>query len=235
MYQNVRAFMLFILTYWYLKSVDPFKSCDGFFKDLQNRRFCEKFWVNRLFWIAKIILSKFFVRGTKYTKMFGSSCSLFWHIDIENLLIRLKAVMVSLKTSETEDFYHKIGKSIFFNNKELCGEKSLWQSFKNQKSESTVFKPRQIPFIWRITLYNWTCPSTIFFSFKKITRPRRGRFTLYCSHWSVEHSGTIWLSVKPAWLVEYISQWVGLSVFRFTASFWKHLSKRQASLTGGIF
>ena len=113
MYQNVRAFMLFILTYWYLKSVDPFKSCDGFFKDLQNRRFCEKFWVNRLFWIAKIILSKFFVRGTKYTKMFGSSCSLFWHIDIENLLIRLKAVMVSLKTSENEDSYHKIGKYIF--------------------------------------------------------------------------------------------------------------------------
>ena len=35
--------------------------------------------------------------------MFGPSCSLFWHIDIENLLIRLKAVMVSLKTSENED------------------------------------------------------------------------------------------------------------------------------------
>ena len=148
MYQNVRAFMLFILTYWYLKSVDPFKSCDGFFKDLQNRRFCEKFWVNRLFWIAKIILSKFFVRGTKYTKMFGSSCSLFWHIDIENLLIRLKAVMVSLKTSETEDFYHKIGKSIFFNNKELCGEKSLWQSFENQKSESTVLLHFPLAFSW---------------------------------------------------------------------------------------
>ena len=148
MYQNVRAFMLFILTYWYLKSVDPFKSCDGFFKDLQNRRFCEKFWVNRLFWIAKIILSKFFVRGTKYTKMFGSSCSLFWHIDIENLLIRLKAVMVSLKTSETEDFYHKIGKSIFFNNKELCGEKSLWQSFENQKSESTVLLYFTLAFSW---------------------------------------------------------------------------------------
>ena len=27
-----------ILIYWYLKSVEPFKSCDGFFKDLQNRR-----------------------------------------------------------------------------------------------------------------------------------------------------------------------------------------------------
>ena len=148
MYQNVRAFMLFILTYWYLKSVDPFKSCDGFFKDLQNRRFCEKFWVNRLFWIAKIILSKFFVRGTKYTKMFGSSCSLFWHIDIENLLIRLKAVMVSLKTSENKDSYHKIGKYIFFNNKEHCGEKSLWQSFENQKSESTVLLHFPLAFSW---------------------------------------------------------------------------------------
>ena len=122
--------------------------CDGFFRDIWNRKLSEKFWVNRLFWIAKIILSKFFVRGTKYTKMFGSSCSLFWHIDIENLLIRLKAVMVSLKTSETEDFYHKIGKSIFFNNKELCGEKSLWQSFENQKSESTVLLHFPLAFSW---------------------------------------------------------------------------------------
>ena len=62
---------------------------------------------------AKNILSNFFVRAIKYTKMFGPLCSLFCHIDIENLLIRLKAVMVSLKTSETEDYYHKIGKSIF--------------------------------------------------------------------------------------------------------------------------
>ena len=37
-HQNVLAFMLFILTYWFWKSVESFKSCDGFFKDLQNRR-----------------------------------------------------------------------------------------------------------------------------------------------------------------------------------------------------
>ena len=103
-YQNVWAFILFILTYWYWKSVESFKSIDGFFKDLQNWRFCENFRVNRLFCSAKNILSKFFVRATKYIKMFRLLSSLFWHIDIENLFIRLKAVMVSLKTSETEDF-----------------------------------------------------------------------------------------------------------------------------------
>ena len=37
-HQNVWAFMLFILTYLFWKSVESFKSCDGFFKDLQNRR-----------------------------------------------------------------------------------------------------------------------------------------------------------------------------------------------------
>ena len=58
---------------------------------------------NSIFCSAKKNLSKFFVRATKYTKMFGPSCSLFWHIDIENLLIRLKAVMVALEISETED------------------------------------------------------------------------------------------------------------------------------------
>ena len=48
-YQNVRTFMVFILTYWYWKSVESFKSSDRFFKDLQNWRFCGNFWVNRIF------------------------------------------------------------------------------------------------------------------------------------------------------------------------------------------
>ena len=61
--------------------------------------------VTRFFCSTKKILSKFFVRGTKYTKMFGLSCSLFWHIDIENLLSSLKAAMVCLKTSKTEDSF----------------------------------------------------------------------------------------------------------------------------------
>ena len=52
---------------------------------------------------AKNILSEIFVRATKYTKLFGPLSSLFWHIYIENLLIRLKAVMVSLEISETEN------------------------------------------------------------------------------------------------------------------------------------
>ena len=104
-YQNVLAFIIFILTYWYCVSVESFKSIDGFFKDLQNWRFCENFRVNRLFCSAKNILSKIFVRATKCTKMFGLLPSLFWHIDNENLLSRLKAVMVSLKTSKTEDYF----------------------------------------------------------------------------------------------------------------------------------
>ena len=49
MYQNFRPFIPLILTYWYWKSVYPFKSCDGFFKDLRNWRFCGKFWVSWLF------------------------------------------------------------------------------------------------------------------------------------------------------------------------------------------
>ena len=148
MYQNFRAFILFILTYWYWKSVYPFKSCDGFFKDLRNWRFCGKFWVSWLFCSAKKILSKFFVSATKYTKISGPLSSWFWHIDIENLLIHLKAVMVSLKTSEIKDSSHKIGKSVFSNIKELCGEKSLWQSFENKKSESIVLLHFPLAFSW---------------------------------------------------------------------------------------
>ena len=51
--------------------------------------------------------------------MFGLLSSLFWHIDIENLLSRLKAAMVSSKTPETEDHFFS------FNNEEFCDEKSL--------------------------------------------------------------------------------------------------------------
>ena len=148
LYQNFRASILFILTYWYWKSVYPFKSCDGFFKDLRNWRFCGKFWVNWLFCSAKKILSNFFVRATKYTKISGPLSFWFWYWYIENLLIRLKAVMVSLKTSETEDSYHKIGKSVFSNIKELCCKKSLWQSFKIQKSEMIVSKDFPLASSW---------------------------------------------------------------------------------------
>ena len=112
-YQTFRAYILFILTYWYWKSVHPFKSCDGFFGDLWNWRFCGKFWVNRFFYKAKKIVSKFFGRATKYTKLFGPLSSVFWHIDIENLLIRLKAAIVSLKTAKTYDSYSESKNPIF--------------------------------------------------------------------------------------------------------------------------
>ena len=78
-----------------------------------------KFLSRSTFCSAKNILSTFFVRATKYTKMFGLLSSLFWHIDIENLLSRLKAAMVSSKTPETEDHFFS------FNNEEFCDEKSL--------------------------------------------------------------------------------------------------------------
>ena len=143
MYQNFRAFILFILTYWYWKSVYPFKSCDGFFKDLRNWRFCRKFWVNRLFCSAKKILSNFFVRATKYTKISGPLSFWFWYWYIENLLIRLKAVMVSLKI-----LIIKWENQFFSNIKELCGEKSLWQSFKIQKSEMIVSKDFSLALSW---------------------------------------------------------------------------------------
>ena len=63
---------------------------------------------------------------------------------------------------------------------------------KKSKIWDDSFKLRQIPFIWHITLYNWAIFSTIFSSFKKITRPRRECFTLYRSRWSVKHSTTFW-------------------------------------------
>ena len=123
-YQNVWAFILFILTYWYWKSVESFKSIDGFFKDLQNWRFCENFRVNRLFCSAKNILSKNFVRATKYTKMSRLLSGLFWHIDIKNLLNRLKAAMVSLETSENRRFC-----GIFWLNWYFCKAKKILSNF----------------------------------------------------------------------------------------------------------
>ena len=55
-YQNVHALILFILTHTYLKSVDPFKSCDSFFKDRQNVWFL--FWEQKIlyFWVQKQII-----------------------------------------------------------------------------------------------------------------------------------------------------------------------------------
>ena len=38
--------------------------------------------------------------------------------------------------------------NFFFNNKELCGEKSLWRSFKIQKSEMTVSKDFPLALSW---------------------------------------------------------------------------------------
>ena len=58
--------------------------------------------------------------------MFGLLSSLFWHIDNENLLSRLKAAMVSLKTSETEDR----------------------QNFENEKSETTILLDFPLAFSW---------------------------------------------------------------------------------------
>ena len=59
--------------------------------------------------------------------------------------------MVSLKTSETEDHFFLIYNKNFifcFNNKKLCGEKSLWRSFKIQKSEMTVSKDFPLALSW---------------------------------------------------------------------------------------
>ena len=55
-YQNVHALILFILTHTYLKSVEPFKSWDSFFKDSQNLWFL--FWEQKIlyFWVQKQII-----------------------------------------------------------------------------------------------------------------------------------------------------------------------------------
>ena len=55
-YLSVHALILFILTHTYLKSVEPFKSCDSFFKDRQNLWFL--FWEQKIlyFWVQKQII-----------------------------------------------------------------------------------------------------------------------------------------------------------------------------------
>ena len=88
------------------------------------------FRVNRLFCSAKNILSKNFVRATKYTKMFGLLSSLFWHIDNEHLLSRLKAAMVSLKTSATEDNFFLIIWNFVVKN--LCDKISKMKNLSRQ-------------------------------------------------------------------------------------------------------
>ena len=113
----------------------------------------------------------------------------------------------------------------------LKGKVMLWK-FKNKKSESTVFQQMQVAFIWGITLYIWTCPSTIFSPFKKVTRPQRGRLTLYCL---VEHSRTILLSVKPAWLVKQLNICMRKSISRASCSSVKQLNNFYAEVDESDF
>ena len=93
-------------------------------KFLQNLQFWRSFWVNRLFCSAKKILSKFFVRTTKYTKISVLLSSLFWHIDIENLFNRFKAAMVSLETYENQRFCGKFWLNWFY-----CKAKKMLSNF----------------------------------------------------------------------------------------------------------
>ena len=62
--------------------------------------------------------------------MFGLLSSLFWHIDNEHLLSRLKAAMVSLKTSATEDNFFIIIWNFVVKN--LCDKISKMKNLSRQ-------------------------------------------------------------------------------------------------------